>query len=36
MSLFADYNLPFALALGLMALLGLLQVIGLGGWRCRY
>lgn len=30
MSLFADYNLPFAIALGLMALLGLLQVIGLG------
>ncbi len=30
MSLFADYNLPFAIALGVMLLLGLLQVIGLG------
>ncbi|MDE1468433.1 YqiJ family protein [Aurantiacibacter sp. D1-12] len=30
MSLFADYNLPFAIALGVMALLTLLQVIGLG------
>lgn len=32
MSLFADYNLPFAIALGVMLLLGLLQVIGLGDW----
>ena len=30
MSLFADYNLPFAIALGAMLLLGLLQLIGLG------
>ena len=30
MSLFADYNLPFAIAMGLMLLLVLLQVIGLG------
>lgn len=30
MSLFADYNLPFAIALGAMLLLTLLQVIGLG------
>lgn len=30
MSLFADYNLPFAIAMGLMVLLALLQVIGLG------
>lgn len=30
MSLLADYNLPFAIALGAMLLLGLLQVIGLG------
>ncbi|WP_340588043.1 YqiJ family protein [Erythrobacter alti] len=30
MSLFADYNLPFAIALGVMLLLGALQVIGLG------
>lgn len=30
MSLFADYNLPFAIAAGAMLLLGLLQVIGLG------
>lgn len=32
MSLLADYNLPFAIALGLMLLLTLLQVIGLGDW----
>ena len=32
MSLFADYNLPFAIALGVMLLLGLLQVIGLGNF----
>jgi hypothetical protein len=31
MSLLADYNMPFAAALVLMALLGLLQVLGLGG-----
>ena len=31
MSLLADYNLPFAVALVLMALLGLVQVIGLAG-----
>ena len=31
MSLLADYNLPFAIAMGLMFLLVLLQVIGLGG-----
>lgn len=30
MSLFADYNLPFAIAAGVMLVLGLLQVIGLG------
>ena len=30
MSLFADHNLPFAIAMGLMLLLVLLQVIGLG------
>lgn len=30
MSLFADYNLPFAIALGVMLLFGLLQIIGLG------
>ena len=30
MSLLADYNLPFAAALVLMLLLGLLQVVGLG------
>lgn len=30
MSLFADYNLPFAIAMGLMFLLVLLQAIGLG------
>ncbi|KLI63603.1 YqiJ family protein [Aurantiacibacter marinus] len=30
MSLFADYNLPFAIALGVMLLFGLLQLIGLG------
>lgn len=30
MSLFADYNLPFAIALGLMALFALVQLIGLG------
>ncbi|KLE35822.1 OB-fold-containig protein [Aurantiacibacter luteus] len=30
MSLFADYNLPFAVALGLMVLLGLLQLVGIG------
>ena len=30
MSLFADYNLPFAVALGLMVLFGLLQLVGLG------
>lgn len=30
MSLLADYNMPFAAALVLMALLGLLQVVGLG------
>lgn len=30
MSLFADYNLPFAIALGVMVFLGLLQFIGLG------
>lgn len=30
MSLFADYNLPFAIALGVMLLLGFLQIIGLG------
>lgn len=32
MSLLADYNLPFAIALGLMALLALLQLIGLGNF----
>lgn len=30
MSLLADYNMPFAAALVLMALLGVLQVVGLG------
>ena len=30
MSLFADHNLPFAIALGVMLLFGLLQFIGLG------
>ena len=30
MSLLADYNLPFAVALVLMVLLGLVQAIGLG------
>ena len=30
MSLLADYNLPFAIALGLMLLLGLLQCVGVG------
>ena len=30
MSLLADYNLPFAIALGLMLLLGLLQFVGVG------
>ncbi|RJY08878.1 YqiJ family protein [Aurantiacibacter aquimixticola] len=33
MSLFADYNLPFAIALGLMVLLGLLQIIGVGDFE---
>ncbi len=33
MSLFADYNLPFAIALGVMLLLGLLQFIGLGDFE---
>jgi hypothetical protein len=31
MSLLADYNMPFAAALVLMALLGLVQILGLGG-----
>lgn len=31
MSLLADYNMPFAAALVLMVLLGLVQVVGLGG-----
>ncbi|AKQ41904.2 hypothetical protein CP97_07480 [Aurantiacibacter atlanticus] len=30
MSLFADYNLPFAIALGVILLLGFLQIIGVG------
>ncbi|GGD54434.1 DUF1449 family protein [Erythrobacter arachoides] len=30
MSLFADYNLPFAIAIGVMLVLGLLQFVGLG------
>ena len=32
MSLFADYNLPFAIALGLMVLLGALQLVGIGSF----
>jgi hypothetical protein len=31
MSLLADYNMPFALALVVMVLLGLVQAVGLGG-----
>ena len=30
MAIFADYNLPFAIALGLMLLLALLQIVGVG------
>ncbi|WP_271439808.1 YqiJ family protein [Pontixanthobacter luteolus] len=32
MSLFSDYNMPFAIALGIMALLGVLQVVGIGSF----
>ena len=33
MSLFADHNLPFAAALALMALVALVQAVGLGGFE---
>lgn len=33
MSLFADYNLPFAIALGVMVLLALLQFVGVGDFE---
>lgn len=32
MSLFSDYNMPFAIALGIMALLGVLQLVGIGSF----